>query len=208
MTWPWTLIVGVFAAGVFMCAMRAWRDELRLKARIRQLEGFTMKAQYVRNVADVRLSAIRRIALAARGPGEAHPYRRDAERLSEALRDIMEAVNRDMVESCREVGHFRTMNDAMRFLSKLPPGRDPYVFPLKMWDGDCYHVVYATKEGEPVWTLKMCDGCLHDKRTVDDPEAIACVLFSSERACPNYTWDSMAGPEPTEIPPAGIEVLK
>lgn len=206
MTWQWVAFMLVCSITVFLIGWRAWREQRHLLDRLREKEKWLMKAQYIRNVGDARLSAIRYLALAALGPGDQHPYRRDAERLSEALRDIMGTINRDMVESCREVGHFNSLTDAMRFISRLPPGRDPYVFPLKMWDGDCYHVVYATKEGEPVWTMKMCDGCIHDERTVDDPEAIACAMFSFDRPCPNYSCDNMAGPEPTEIPPPGMKV--
>lgn len=142
------------------------------------------------------------------GPGNMHPYRRNAERLAEALREILEIVHQEMVENCREVGHFRTLDDAVRFISKLPPGRNPYVFPLRLWDGECYHVVYSTKEDEPVWTFKHCDGCVHDERPSDDPEAIPCPVFSFDRPCPNYSWDAMGGPEPTEIPPEGMLVRR
>lgn len=146
MTIPWTVVACAqfFWLGMLIYYSRKWR---RLKNEMLEeadkKAGWLMKAQYARNVSDARLSMIRQEAVyALKGLGT--PYRSGARTEPlDTLTKIRELVDVGMVENCREVGHFRDLMEATEFLNTLPAESNAYCFLHRMWDGDCYHVVYS-----------------------------------------------------------------
>lgn len=135
----WLLMLVVYS--------RRWkREKTFLDDRIRVLEAGRMMEQAGRNVSDARLSTIRQAAAHSLSD-EGSPYRSNVSR-EDVLRKIIELVDQGMTESYREVGHFRDTMEAMEFLNTLGPESNAYVFPHRMWDGDCYHVVYSVPESQ------------------------------------------------------------
>jgi len=128
--------------GILVLYSRRWRRaKTSLDDRIRDLQGQLMQEQFAHNTSDARLSAIRQAAEHSLSDAGS-PYRSHVSR-EDVLRKIIGLVNTAMTENCREVGHFRDLEEATTFINTLPQESNAYCFPLKMWDGDCLHVIYS-----------------------------------------------------------------
>jgi hypothetical protein len=138
-----SIVFVVCALVVFF--VNLYRDRSQLKELVRKLMGHRMRAEYCRNVSDARLASIRRHAAAAIDP-DPHPYRSRDGRMIETLRTIVELVDKGMEENCREVSHFNTMGEAANFIRTIEEEKNPYIVYHRMWDGDCYHVLYDVPE--------------------------------------------------------------
>jgi hypothetical protein len=131
----WILMLAVYSRR-WKCEKREWdRNMEAVKERMDTL-------RHARNVSDARLSMIRHITDQALREAKG-PYRSWAINPIEVFAKIGELVDESMAENCREVGHFRDLQEAMEFLNTLPQESNAYVFPCRMWDGDCHHVVYS-----------------------------------------------------------------
>ena len=125
---------------------RKWKHEkTELQNEIRNLQARRMHEQAARNVSDARLSMIQQVAEQAL-KGRGSPYRTAGVSALDVLEKVVDLVDTGMRENFREVGHFNTLGEARMFLDTLPSESNAYVFPMRMWDGDCYHVVYSVPE--------------------------------------------------------------
>jgi hypothetical protein len=148
----WLIVLGqAIGASVALARMkRAWR------ARESDLRASTMEEQHRRNVAEAKLSMVGCLAseTLARRPA-LDPYRSSlppqhvhTHNLVTALSEIHNVARDTLRFSRREVGHFSSLGAASKFAAELPSNRNAYILPFRLWDGDCYHVVYDADEGE------------------------------------------------------------
>jgi len=135
-----TLTFSAFYVLAMYRARERWRESQR---HIQDLQALDMQRTAHINVLYAQLSAMGHLASSSLG-SDPHPYRVDPARLAAALERVCHLSEETLSKNFREVGHFRTLGDATMFLDTLGPGSRPYVLPVRMWDGDCYHVIYST----------------------------------------------------------------
>jgi hypothetical protein len=134
----WVLVLAIYSRKRRREKWEWDRDMKAVKERMYEL-------RHARNVSDARLSMIRHITDQALKEAKG-PYRSWAINPIEVFVKVGELVDEAMAENCREVGHFRDLQEATTFINTLPQKSNAYCFPLRMWDGDCYHVVYSVPE--------------------------------------------------------------
>lgn len=132
-------------AMVFM-KLIARADEKRWKDACREAQDDRHHFIYRWNVASCRLGAIRdtaKRALEDGGPGG--PYRSDPSKLAEALERIRDKADESLKEVCREVGCFKTLEEAGRYADQWTGDEYPIIVRHEEWDGICWHVIYGSE---------------------------------------------------------------
>jgi len=134
-----------FLAGLLFKAYCTKKDEGRWRKEIREAQDDRHHFIYRWNVATCRLGGIQHMAkLALEGDGDGGPYRADPSKLVEALERIRDRTEESLKEVCREVGCFKTLEEAGRYAEDHTGDSYPIIVRHEEWDGVCWHVIYGS----------------------------------------------------------------
>lgn len=145
----WLLVMSTMAL-VMRWAHR--KETKHLEAKLREAQDDRHTAIYFMNVASCRLHGVKHLANSALdtdgGRGGLHglngPYRGDPSSLVETLERIRDKASESLKEVCREVGCFKSLEEAGRFASEWTDDNYPVIVRHEEWDGVCWHVIHGS----------------------------------------------------------------
>lgn len=137
--------LAAFAAGVIFRSHWSKKEEARWRKLVDEAHDDRHHFIYRWNVATCRLGGIQHMAkLALEGGDSGGPYRSDPSNLVEALKRIQDRTEESLKEVCREVGCFKSLEEAGRFADGWSGDEYPIITRHEEWDGTCWHVIYGS----------------------------------------------------------------